>query len=218
MTIRVRGGTGVLARALVATTSQLKASILLPGHAQLLAPRLHRLDARLGLRPDVPDALLRLMARRRGAQVHLLYVVAVGRHTTCTAISVPCRNLVRADHRQAPAEECSGRPDRAHDDSPRRRDLRSRFALSHAGILHRISVGAVDGSAARGCSEYHRSLDDADGDRVLDRFAEHSFGSGAQYAVASKVDRSGDIHCCRDFHGHAVAVDHVASALASLAA
>src|SRR5207245_11772475 len=115
MTSRVRGGTGVLARALVATSSKL---LYFFPNGQSFSARLHRLDARLGLRPDVPDALLRLMARRRGAQVHLLYVVAVGRHTAGTAISVPCRNLVRADHRQAPAEECCGRPDRAHDDSP----------------------------------------------------------------------------------------------------
>src|SRR3989475_9867201 len=39
---------------------------------------LHRLDARAGLRPDVSDTLLRLLAGRRGAQEHLFHVVAIG--------------------------------------------------------------------------------------------------------------------------------------------
>src|SRR2546427_6096517 len=36
---------------------------------------LHRLDARAGLRPDVSDTLLRLLAGRRGAQEHLFHEI-----------------------------------------------------------------------------------------------------------------------------------------------
>src|ERR1700740_367536 len=51
----------------------------LPRHASPrrneIPPRLHRLDARTGLRPHVSDALLRLLARRTGAPEPLLYVL-----------------------------------------------------------------------------------------------------------------------------------------------
>src|SRR3989442_7118386 len=44
---------------------------------------LHRLDAWAGLCSDVSDALLRLLAGRRGTQEHLFHVVAIGRHAAC---------------------------------------------------------------------------------------------------------------------------------------
>src|SRR5579872_2335103 len=60
--------------------------------------RLHRLDARLGLRRHVSDALLQLLAQPRGEALRSLRVVATRRHLAGSAVHFSRGNFVRARH------------------------------------------------------------------------------------------------------------------------
>ena len=60
-------------------------------------------------------------------------------------------------------------PDRAHNHPARRGNSGARFSVSAAGICHRLGMGAVERSVARGHPEHHRPFHDADGSGVLDR-------------------------------------------------
>src|ERR1039457_6794679 len=62
--------------------------------------RVDRLDARLGLRPDVPDALLRRMARRQRPQNHLPQSIATPRHSARAPLSFSSRSFLRPGHLQ----------------------------------------------------------------------------------------------------------------------
>src|SRR5439155_24294330 len=105
---------------------------------------LHRLDARTGLRSDVSDALLRLLAGRRGTQEHLFHVVAIGRYAACPVVSVSCGHFVRAGRRQAAAKRSCGFSNRSNYHSTRCGDFRLGIAVSRAGIPDRLGLGAVE--------------------------------------------------------------------------
>ena len=76
---------------------------------------LHRLDAGTGLRADVPDPLLRLLAQPAGEAEPFLHVFAAGRDVSGSAVSVPGGDFVCAGHGETLAEGCSGGGDRADD-------------------------------------------------------------------------------------------------------
>src|ERR1700674_830152 len=59
----------------------------------------YRLDARPGLRIDVPDALLRLLVGWRCAQKHFFYVVSTGRNSACPTVSFSRGNFHRTRDR-----------------------------------------------------------------------------------------------------------------------
>src|SRR5437660_8809823 len=105
---------------------------------------LHRLDARAGLRPDVSDTLLRLLAGRRGAQEHLFHVVAIGRHAACPVVFVPCRRFVRAGRRQAAAKRSCSFANRSNHHPARRGNFPAGIAVSRAGMPDRRGRGAVE--------------------------------------------------------------------------
>src|SRR5581483_2571403 len=84
-----------------------------------IPPCLHRLDARPGLRSDVSDALLRLVAGRQRQEIHFFYVVATGWDSTGAFVPVSGRNLIRPCDRQITSEGLAGEPNCGHDMSAR---------------------------------------------------------------------------------------------------
>src|SRR5208337_4856594 len=96
-------------------------------------PRLHRLDARLGLPAHVPDSLFRLLAQSSRPPDPLFHVLTAGRHFSRAAVSVPGRNFLRPGHRKTPPEESSARPDRPQHYPPWRRNLRLWPVIPPAG-------------------------------------------------------------------------------------
>src|SRR5216683_1772319 len=79
--------------------------------------------------------------------------------------------------------------------------IRDGAALSSAGTCTRLSVVAVDRSAARGCAEHPWAFDDADGRSLLvDRFAvTRKFD---RFAVTREFDRFAATHeFCGRWHG-----------------
>src|SRR5437660_12817595 len=174
----------------------------------------HRLDARAGLRPDVSDTLLRLLAGRRGAQEHLFHVVAIGRHAACPVVSVPCGHFVRAGRRQAPAKRSCGFSDRAHHHPARCGNFKLGTAVSRAGISDLLGLGTVERSVPCGYSQHHRHFYDAHGSELRCGFVGCWKISAPPACVgwSSSSDRSDDLPA------HAAAVDNLASALASMAA
>src|SRR5713101_1179545 len=107
--------------------------------------------------------------------------------------------------------------------------IRDGAALSSAGTCTRLSVVAVDRSAARGCAEHPRAFNDADGRSLLvdrfavtrefDRFAvTHEFGgrwhrcSGENPHAGGGDFRGGD---CRD--GYSAAVDYAPAEVPAVA-
>ena len=89
-------------------------------HFPYTSSRLHRLDARPGLRADVPDALLRLLAESRGPQDDVLHVVATGWDSAGAAVSLSGGNFVCPGDRQAATEGPGAERDRAHHHPARR--------------------------------------------------------------------------------------------------
>src|ERR1035438_7087448 len=85
--------------------------------------RLDRLDARPGLRPDVPDALLRRMARRQRPQNPLPQSIATPRHSARAPLSFSSRSFLRPGHRQTHSQTADPRRNNPHHAPPRRRNL-----------------------------------------------------------------------------------------------
>ncbi len=168
-------------------------------------PRLHRLDARPRLPADVSNALLRFVARRRRARRHLS---SSGRNS---AERCPLRSffsLPEFPSRSSPTA-CAARvslPTKLPVTTIRRgaEILRTRSAVSRAGIRSRPAVGAVDRSAARGRAEHDRSFDDAHGNR----FAPDENPRCQRNCRGAR----GIGHCAR----HAAAMDHLATPLAAV--
>src|SRR5579864_2490459 len=168
------------------------------------AARLHRLDARAGLRADVPDALLRFVARRRGAGYEVHGLVTAGWNAARSAVSLPCRNFLRAADGPDAAKRIRAGSHRGQVNSARGGNLRARAAFSRAGVHSRPAVGAVDRSTPRGRAECDRNLADA-----------HGGGEWAGANSRGQYDsggggRAGD--CARD----SAALDHVAAAMAAV--
>src|SRR5437016_1078688 len=175
---------------------------------------LHRLDARAGLRPDVSDTLLRFLAGRRGAQEHLFYVVAIGRHAACPAVFVPCGHFIRAGRRQAPAKRSCSFSNRADHYPARCGNFKLGTAVSRAGISDLLGLGTVERSVPCGYSQHHRHFHDAHGGELRRGVVGCWKGS----ATSAHVGRSSCGNGFDDRPAHAAAVDNVASALASVAA
>jgi hypothetical protein len=70
-------------------------------HRRAIPPRLHRLDAGPGLRPDVPDPLLRLLAQPERAAEQILHVLAIGWNLSRSSVLVSGRDFVRPGNRKA---------------------------------------------------------------------------------------------------------------------
>ena len=130
---------------------------------------LYRLDARFGLRPDVSDPLLRLLAHSQPAPKQILHVLATWRHIPRSFIFISCRNLVCSRHRETVEQKSCPRTNRPYHHPSRRGNLRLRPALSPAGIRRRLGLGAVQRSVARGYPQHHRPVHDAHGRFVLVR-------------------------------------------------
>src|SRR5580658_856301 len=182
-----------------------------------IPPRLYRLDARTGLRTDVSDSLLRFVALRRSAAEPVFHVFAAGRDFSGAAFSFSGRSFVCAGHGKTVGEESfSGADCQAHD-SAGRGDFRLRTTLPAAGVRPRNGMVAVDGPAAGGHPEHDWPVDDADGRSVLAGV----IGGGQDREQFEDQARDGGgivTHGSADFAVDATAVDHVASALAALAA
>src|SRR5438874_7094506 len=175
---------------------------------------LHRLDAWAGLCSDVSDALLRLLAGRRGTQEHLFHVVAIGRHAACPVVSVSCGHFVRAGRRQAPAKRSCSFSNRADHHPARCGNFKLGTAVSRAGISDLLGLGAVERSVPCGYSQHHRHFHDAHGGELRRGVVVCWKGS----ATSAHVGRSQCGNRFDDHPAHAAAVDNVASALASVAA
>ena len=131
-------------------------------------PRLHRLDARPRLRPDVSNALLRLLAQPRSAQVRRLRLVTTRRHAPRPALPLSLRHFLRAGHRASPRKR---RHHLAKSQKPPSA-VAPKFSPSACSSASRntLSVTAgspVDRSLARRCPQHSRPLDDADGRPLL---------------------------------------------------
>src|SRR5438552_7958600 len=109
-----------------------------------IAAGLHCLAARLGLPADVPDALLRCLARWPRSQFNFLHVVAARRHIPCTAVPIPCWNFFRVSYRQAREEASVSKSDRKDHHSAWRRNLCPRIALPDPGIRDLARLGTVE--------------------------------------------------------------------------
>src|SRR5437879_4060106 len=175
---------------------------------------LHRLDAWAGLCSDVSDALLRLLAGRRGTQEHLFHVVAIGRHAACPVVFVSCGHFIRAGRRQAAAKRSCSLSNRAHHHPARRGNFPAGIAVSRAGIPDRLGLGAVERSVSRRYFEHDRHFHDAHGSDVWCSFA----GCWKISAPRACFGRSRSCNRSDDLPAHAAAVDNLASALASVAA
>src|SRR5580658_6293324 len=110
---------------------------------------LHRLDARPGLPPDVPDPLLRRLAQPERAPEQVLHVLATRRNLPGSTIFVPGRYFVRLGDREAVEEESAADANCPHHHPPRRGDLCLWPALSPAGIFDRLGMGAAQRPATR---------------------------------------------------------------------
>src|SRR5208282_1544907 len=141
--------------------------------------RVDRLDARSGLRPDVSDALLRRLARRRCPQHQVPHGIANSRHAPRSALSFSGRNLFRAGYRQTHTQEPDLRRNHPHHAPAWRRNLRLRTALPAAGISDRLGMGPMVRLTPRGRTEHHRPIHDADGAALRPHPARASVGTGA---------------------------------------
>jgi len=174
---------------------------------------LHRLDARLGLRPDVSDPLLRLLAQPRRAPEQVLHVLPTRRNLPSSFVFVSGGGFVRTGNRKAVDQESATRANRARYDPSWRGNLCLRLALSPAGICHCLGLGAAQRSVARGHTQHHRSLDDAHGSALLDCAVDRR-------RQTRKIRPGSRVNWNRsdDFYAHASDVDHMATALAAVAA
>src|SRR6185437_6762181 len=73
---------------------------------KFIASWLHRLAERTRLRPDVPDTLLRRMARRQRPRFPFRHVVSSRRDLPRALVSVSRRHFRCAHHGQIAAERC----------------------------------------------------------------------------------------------------------------
>jgi hypothetical protein len=174
--------------------------------------RLYRLDARLGLRPDVPDALLRFLAKSQRTSKQILHVLAARRNFSCSAVFISGGYLVCIGYGIVMEEESKLISDRHGHDPPRRRNFRIRVALSPAGISHRLGLGTGQRPAARGCAQYDWRFHDADGHLVLGGVIDSPRITTSARARACLICNG-----CADFPFHPAALDHLASGLAAVA-
>src|ERR1019366_6071621 len=129
--------------------------------------RLHRLAARVRVRGDVRSALLQLVVGWRRAAGIVLWVIAIQRNSSRTAVCIPGGPFVGAGDGPDATQRRPGRSNRHADDSPRRGNFWTCSSVSLAGIFAGLSEGAMDGFAARGRTEHDWALDRVDGHPVL---------------------------------------------------
>src|SRR5262249_51797682 len=120
---------------------------------------LHRLDAGVGVRSDVSDALLRLVAEPGSEAVSACGMVAFGWHAAGTAVYFLGRHLGGIGNRQTARKECIAPRNRKTGPAARRRGVWARTPIPAPGISVGDSVGAVDGPAARGRAQRARAVD-----------------------------------------------------------
>src|SRR5208283_5049816 len=125
--------------------------------------RLDRLDARPRLRPDVPDALLRRLARRRCPQHQLSESIGTLGHAAGAPLSFSSRNFLRLGHRQTASQEPDSRRDHPQNGPPRRPNPGLWTPLPPAGISHRLGMGPLVRLTPRRRAEHHRTIHDPDG-------------------------------------------------------
>src|SRR5437879_2295216 len=109
---------------------------------------LYRLDARPGVPAHVSDALLRLLAERRGAFDQVFQLVAARRNPSGAVVPVSGGDFLRPSDRQTSSARRGGQRDRPVHAASRRGDLWARAAVSGAGVLARATLGRMDRSAA----------------------------------------------------------------------
>src|SRR5208282_5481551 len=126
-------------------------------------PCLDRLDARPGLRPDVPDALLRCLAGRGCPQHQLPERIATAGDTACAPLSFSRRNFLRSSHRQTHSQGPDRWRNHPQNGAPWRGDPRLRTSLPAAGISDRMGMGPLVRLTARRRTEHHRPIHDPDG-------------------------------------------------------
>ena len=139
--------------------------------------RLDRLDARPGLCPDVPDALLRRMARRQRPQNQLPQRIATPRHSARAPLSFSSRSFLRPGHRQTHSQTSDPRRNNPHHAPPQRRNLRLRTPVPPARISHSLGMGAMVRLTPSGRPEHHRPIDDPNGANL--RHGPARVGTGA---------------------------------------
>src|SRR2546429_7362826 len=92
-------------------------------------------------------------------------------------------------------EGCRTSRHRKANHSPRRGNFRHGLAFSRTGICPRLSLVALERSAARGCPEHPRVVDDAHGRSLLDRKStrlnsSHGYISYAVFCLKKKTESS----------------------------
>src|ERR1700693_1392959 len=132
------------------------------GGREARAACVYRLDARVGLRPDVSDALLQRVAYSAGADDGILPVVASGWNVAGAAIYFSGGRFVRDGDAAAARERRGTQRDCANGNFARGRDFWVGTAVSRPGIHLGLSEVAVDGFAARGCAEHLGDVDYVD--------------------------------------------------------
>ena len=170
------------------------------------------------MRGDVSDALLRFMARSRGAAGAFSSIFATRRHASGAAVFVSCRRVASVHHRSNAREgdECERNCKQL--DSPRGRNLFVRAAVSLAGICPQFFPRSMDRSAARRHFERNRRYAGTDGHRLLDGELER----GTQRSDRRSLTR---LECWRrncggavDRIGDSAAVDYGATDVAAVVA
>src|SRR5216684_4973546 len=137
------------------------------GGGEAGAACVYRLDAGIGMRSDVSDALLRLVAYSGSPEDGILPLVASGGDAARASIYFPGGRFICDGDAAAAREGSCAQRDCANYDFAGSGDFWAGTAVSGAGIYLGISQVAVDGFTARGCVEHFGIVDDVDGGAVL---------------------------------------------------
>src|SRR6266852_6195750 len=182
------------------------------GGGEAGAACVYRLDAGIGMRSDVSDALLRLVAYSGGTEDGILPMVASGGDAARAAIYFPGGRFICDGDAAAAREGSCAQRDCANHDYAGSGDLRARLAVPRPGVFAGLSQFAVDGFAARGCVEHFGIVDDVDGSAVLG----DGFGHVGEIAEKRDCLRTGgsDLGCA----GHAMVVVDTSAAMVAVAA
>src|SRR5258707_8751871 len=164
------------------------------------------------MRADVSGALLQRLAEPRREEVGILSVVASGGDVAGALVYFLGGNFVRDGYAAAAREGHRAQRDCADDNFARGGDFWVGIPVPGARIPVGLSEISLDGLAARGCAEHFGSVHDVAGRAVL----AHRRGDSGE--VEGKSNRLGAGSCGGSCSRDAVAVDHISSAMAAVAA